>query len=1099
MNRSAFLIDPDDNAMTQPDTNPVEPMPAESAPASPAAATAQPSAADLAMGRMMDEQEARQARSLDRWLIVLVTLTIAGVCLLVSAGQGTKEGMRPWSPNSVLKVVVDLLNFNYAYPTPRGVAVKWLAQGFGAVAAIITAVFAWYLRARGADDRHARQTAGGTGAAAEPWSIGRIRPVTAAQIALLAFGGWALLSSQWAHFPQGAMGEAIRNSLVILWAVAIGRTMGRWGALRATAAMSGVLGLTAVLGLWYHGERNPLLRLEFPVGNPIFFAACMLPAIILGLAALAGVVEHLRGLHRQPSTSQPSVQAWSPLLIGAAALVVLIVTVWAFVLTHSRSPIVALLVAMALALAVIVTRAVSPAYRRLVLLVAVAVALAAVVLIGRPYLRAQESLGAGGRGASLRLRYHAWRYASDLFFAKPLSGHGQGGCFLLLQQMAFMPRDQWGRSDAEMDPAAFAAGMVGHVHNEWLETLADLGAIGFAFMAIALGLTLWAGLRAYMRAGESADRWCLLGLLTALAAIVIEELADVALRMPVLPIVFYTIIGLIWAMCRGIEDTRRSPSRVPERLRPVLFLVAILAAMTLVSMIRRDWRGALADGLADQCIEKQQWMPAMKYAQAAGQNRLVLEDVLSADMNLLNAAANAAAYRLGEFRDTSVRYQQATASKRGNIKLVLDDDAIQFDAYLQTVLQTGGRLWAIVPYLNSVADQIGQGLLMKAELESRKAQLGMEPAKEPFVAAAFEWFQREYRRDRFDAAAALRLLGLNPAQPIEQRVELLRIPLRGGPTPLGIEASIESALRQVLANDSAAFAQRMQALLPLAEQALTGSTRTATAPSAPVDVDRWPDPYAPETFRLQAMAARVMGDYPQAAAWSAKAVALYSSERLQFYYPTALSCGLLDHARCLFLANPEQPGPAVEACRRAVEAWPAELRRSGEHALLRRELSLYLVAAGDAGAAWDVVRDQAGDMPQDRNTGYALAELCSRFMDRVPTSRPAVFQKWLAKSVELAPDYPTSRWLAAQVALENKRGAEAVEHLKAVASMTEDRARLDYMFEQLAKRFTDSAELKAYLESRAASAPAEENEAPQSRPSSPLNGDPDAKRTGKPD
>ncbi len=1065
--------------MNQQDSDPFETTESSASSVTPAPVVLDPT--DALMLRIADEQQCRQSRTIDRWMVAIVVLTLGGVCLLISAAAGTKQGMQPWSPNSALRVVVQLMNLNDAYPAPRGVAVKWLAQGVGAAAAILAAVFAWYMRAKSDDERRLREGDRSPVVPPASWCLAQIRPATAAQIALFAFGGWALLSSRWAHFPAGAVAEGSRNAFLILWALSLGRTLRPWGVARAAAGLTLVLVLTAVVGLWYHVERNPVMRLEFPIGNPIFFAACMLPALSLSLAALAGGIERMvqgqraSGAPASPTASEGTVSSRLVLLTVAAAGVLAVVG-WAFWLTHSRAPAVALLVALGVGMVAAMVRSASPARRRLIVLGALAVGLLGFMAVGRPYLEAQQSLGAGGRGASLRLRYHTWQYAQDLFFSRPLAGHGQGGFFLLAQQMPYAARDDWGRSDAEKDPTAFAAGLLGHAHSEWLEILADLGAVGFALMATALGLTFWAGTRTYLRTTCAVQKWCLLGMLVGLLAIIVEELADVALRMPVLPVVFYTLIGLIWAMSSNAEPAPRVRSRVPEKLRVVVVLTAILVAMNVISLVRRDWRGALADGQAVIHLEKQQWDDALVSASAALPNRLVLEDFISAATNQVDAAFGGAAHRLEQFRNTSLRAQQAPPAKRSNFMPILEEDAARFDYYLQLLVNSGPQMWEIMPYVHTVAGAVGQSLLMKAELEGRKAQIGLQPEQQPFGSFARRWLGLEYQRNRFDAPAALRLLALAANQPIDDRIELLRIPLRMGPAPLGIQAAFEAAVRQLVAGEPASFAHRMEALLPL-----------AVATTSQPDVNRWPDPYAPETLRLQAMALRAKGDFGQSAALTARAAQMHESEELRARYPTALSCALLDHARAQFLAEPDQPAKAADACRRALELWPDSVDRSMEIQPLQRELSLYLLAGGDEGGAADLLRAQAGPIPEEvmaRNVGYGLAEICGRLVERAPSERPAAFQRWLARSVELAPDFPTARWLAAQVALEGGLGAQAVEHLKAVEANLQNPQQFGMMLEAMAKRFPESSELKSYVQARAASAPADDDvDTPTSGPS----------------
>ena len=108
------------------------------------------------------------------------------------------------------------------------------------------------------------------------WNLQQIVPATAAQIALLGFAAWAIGSAKWSHFGPGSANEGTRVLMLVIWAVALGRTMTRSGALRAAVGLVAVLLVTAIVGLWYYHERNPVLRLEFPIGGPIFFAACMM-------------------------------------------------------------------------------------------------------------------------------------------------------------------------------------------------------------------------------------------------------------------------------------------------------------------------------------------------------------------------------------------------------------------------------------------------------------------------------------------------------------------------------------------------------------------------------------------------------------------------------------------------------------------------------------------------------------------------------------------------------------------------------------------------------------------------------------------------------
>lgn len=1033
---------------------------------------------------LVDDAE-RQMRPYHRWLVAMVVLTLASTCLLVSAGHGAKEGTQPWAYNSILRVVVEMFNFQYAYPTTRGTEVKWLTQGIGAAAALMMAGLVWYVRTgRRRDEeelaRLSQPEASSEPSPSEPAGAIPISPVTAAQILMLGFGIWAILSFLWAHWPAAALGEGLRNLFVIIWAVALGRTLNRWSSQRAGIGMAVVLTVTAVLGIWYHYERNPTLRLEFPIGNPLFFAACMLPGLMLAVAGVAyGIEQMVREASADPSSvgrNVPAGRRWMPMLILGGSVVSLAIIGWSFWLTDSRSPAAALLVGLAGGVAALLVRWVSPARRRLAVLGVVAVALAAGLFVVLPWLETQQAVAAGGRGATLRMRSYAWRYAGDMFFVSPLAGNGQGSYLCLSHAMAIEPRDDWGRSDLEKDPLAFQGGLVGHAHNEWLEILADLGAVGFVLIAAALVLTFWGGWRAFSRAEKPAEKWFLLALMAALLAIIVEELADVALRMPALPIVFYTVIGLLWAFSLQMDSNRGAShglSRVVLRtgwLRPVVLVVAVIGTMMISSAVWRDWRGALAEGRAEEHFRKQKWDAAWDAAVLAAENRLVLENQILAGLRMVSVAHAGASDRFEQFRGMLAR--QTDPVHRPHIRAIAKEDITHFDRYAERCESLGRHLWNAVPGIHSVATWMAEVLLMKHEVEKIKPSLGLEPHPAPYMAAARHWREQEFRRDRFNTDAALQLLGISADRPIGYQVELLRIPLRGGPRPTGSLGAIESALRQVQAHNPEPLEQHLDLLLEQAEDALS-------EPNS----ELWPDPYAPETLRLKALLERLAGRYDQAVHYAARAVRLYESEQLRFYHPTVLSHGLGDLARWQFLAEPDEPQKAAKICQQAIQAWPVTIRDEGQLALLRRELSVYWLAAGQEERVAELIRSQAGDLGDEdlsRGLGQGLAEVCSMFLDRPPDSRPAAFEHWLTRSLSLAPDYPTGRWIAARVALDQDRTDMAIEHLKVLVTSVDDPQQLAVFLQSLLELYPDNPNLGAFVDS--ISLEPDEDNSPDSMP-----------------
>jgi O-antigen ligase len=124
--------------------------------------------------------------------------------------------------------------------------------------------------------------------------------------------------------------------------------------------------------------------------------------------------------------------------------------------------------------------------------------------------RVSASSGTAGRTDLWRV---AWRMVSD----RPVEGVGAGNYRAAVPRFVLVP-GQLRRSDLVVDRARV-------VHNSYLEVLAELGAVGLAFLAAVLGFCLRAALRAaraFRRVGdaglEALSRGVGIGLVGMLAA-----------------------------------------------------------------------------------------------------------------------------------------------------------------------------------------------------------------------------------------------------------------------------------------------------------------------------------------------------------------------------------------------------------------------------------------------------------------------------------------------------------------------------------------------------------------------------------------------------
>ncbi len=1045
-------------------------------------------------------EDAGALTAFDRVMLIIVAGTLAGTCLLISASEGTEPGQVPWRPGSILRIVTALMNLNHQYPTPRGVEVKWLVQGVGAAAALLAAVMGWFLgrglriadcELRIADSEKRQSFVRGFFSAMDL--------TTAAQAAFVLFAVWMMLSALWAPWPGAALGEGMRQAIVTVWAIALGRSLSRAAARRAAEILLAILAVTAALGVWYYFERNPGQRLKFPIGNPLFLCACLLPGFTL---AGAMVISNFRfpisdwnSDNRKSEIgnrqSHQREMQWRAVRI-AGAIISLLALSLAFVLSDSRGPVIAL----AIGVMVVVLLLVSWRWR-------IGIFAAGVVLSVAVWsLRLWPMSWLANRPDTLRVRLYAWDYALKLFLERPDIGKGQGGFMLLAHRFS--------RADAERDPMAFPR-LLGHAHSEWLEILADLGAVGIGLIVTALGITFWAAVVAIrklriancgLRNEELADQqsairnpksaiphwWLLVGLLAAFVAIIVEDSIDVALRMPGLPIIFYTVIGLLWAMSRqqqskipkrtddsglssGDEPAdqsaiRNSQSAIPTLVRFGGLAAGLVGSAIIFSIASRDWSGALADPRISTYAGKRQWEEAMQAASVAARGRLAIEGQLSAVYQLVQVAHDAAGWQLQQLREMLDPARQQ-GKQPAAVRRLAAEDAAAFEHYFEVCVNTGSQLLRVMPAYPNVAGWIADVWLYRQEMTELASSLGGFGLREPGVSCldqARQWLAMAYLADRLNAELALRLLQLSGQQPLPQRLNLLRLPLRSGP----IHPALEPALAALM--QDRAFEPLMNQLLAEGQQiAASGGQAVAEA-------------YVPETLRLAALASKLRGQFERAAALADGAARL--SEQIRLRFPRAVFFARQDQAKYLLLADPGHAERAVEAAKMALSAWLGAAS-DAEPKELRKALSLYLLAAGDEDGAGQVIqsllnRPASADVMRS-NIGSGYAELCQVFMMLPPQIRPEKFDDWLKRALQLAPDYGMSRMMAARAALEMGRDAAAVEHLKALDEIMDDPQQMSALLQRLASEFPDAAGLREFAISRAnpaASAPAETGHRP---------------------
>jgi len=836
-----------------------------------------------------------------RSTLLLAWLLLAATFFLISPPPGkTYPGAIPWRAGSLLRRVTDWMSLNGVLASVRGVEIKDFAFYLATTAGLAwLAVCAF----RG------RTFRGGA----------RLGAVGSAQLLLT---GWAILSlasSLWAGDAAMARGQALLYTLSVAWAVSVSATLERR---HVAALLYGLLGISAAgaaLCVWYYYERNPYHRPGFPIGNPLPLAAAILPAVLVAVGLLAGTVaEGWR--QRRASMTWPA----------AAAVVALVPLVWCLWLTRTRG---AALVGLGVGLATMVLSRVG---RRLrwILVAALAVAL---LVAGAWWLSVSHLDIAMGRGATIRIRFYAWRYATELWSQSSwtqIAGQGAGAYPRLAGALAV--------HDRALDPEAFSgAELVEHAHNELFEVLTEIGLVGGVTYVGGFVATFFAAAVLLRRTPAGRERWLLAALAGSVAALLADALTGVDLRLPGVPAIFFTLLGALWAACR--DTPRVGPAHAPSppaaRNVPrtvVLGLVSLAAAIGAGWLALQNWGGARFEQKAQAAYE-------------SGRYDVGLADILAAEWRLLDPVRVLAA------RQTALECRYALAQKACWAHLK------------QTATAPGvpdrGRAVRLAEdaYTEAVELSIAAPALMRTDkTAARSAEWLVELYRRANPQQAATWasralqaWGRQQRRTPYDVDTLLALIGYSRST--EVRIGLLRDALRLLDT-LPFE---EEPQRR-------AYRRWLEVLVRVAQEPgfepLVARFVSAAAPIAPeTDLDAIIASMAPETYRLAAAWNGLRGENRVAADQTARAVRLYRPLHARF--PNLESTALAEEADYVLRESPGNVALAVGLLQQALDALPViQVQKYADLAApFRRQLAFCLLVMGDVDGALDVLGLTLGD------------------------------------------------------------------------------------------------------------------------------------------
>jgi len=269
-------------------------------------------------------------------------------------------------------------------------------------------------------------------------------------------------------------------------------------------------------------------------------------------------------------------------------LILVFVLLLLLLATQSRGSIIAMVISVLFFLSF--PRAIKRAYRFGIIVALVIATIASFLLF--PHLTQRfGSLMESDQSSTFARRVVFWKSGIEGIASSPLVGHGSGSYEETMRE--FRTADYWVVKSEDIVP---------HAHNEFLEVGVELGFIGLALFFAVVGVVFAEGI-SILRKGKSDERRVILivGLLSAVAGVLVDNLANVSLRQPPIGALFWLSMGLIVSPIFKGRSTEEIKLRIPKYVAvlplAILAIVVLLVGQAEIRKISSDRhliRGVLA-------------------------------------------------------------------------------------------------------------------------------------------------------------------------------------------------------------------------------------------------------------------------------------------------------------------------------------------------------------------------------------------------------------------------------------------------------------------------------------------------------------------------